>query len=138
MAKNLYVGNLPYSMNQSDLQSLFEAHGTVQSAQVIMDRDTGRSKGFGFVEMSNDSEAQAAIDGLNGKEIDGRPLTVNEARPREERKGPRSFGGGGGGGGYGGGGYGGGGGGGGYGGGRGGDRGGRGGFGGGGGGGRRY
>jgi RNA recognition motif-containing protein len=118
MGKKLYVGNLPYSVSDSDLQQMFEAHGTVQSAQVIMDRDTGRSKGFGFVEMGSDAEAQAAITAMNGNEIDGRALTVNEARPKE--------GGGGGGGGRGGrGGYGGGGG-------------GRGGYGGGGGGGRRY
>jgi RNA recognition motif-containing protein len=106
MGKKLYVGNLPYSMSDSDLQNLFEQHGTVQSAQVIMDRDTGRSKGFGFVEMDSDDQAQAAISALNGQEINGRPLTVNEARPREDRGG----GGGGGGRGYGGGGGGGGGG----------------------------
>jgi RNA recognition motif-containing protein len=97
MAKKLYVGNLSFNTTNGDLESLFEAHGTVQSAQVIVDRDSGRSKGFGFVEMANDQEAQAAIDALNGKEVDGRALTVNEARPREDR------GGGGGGGGYGGG-----------------------------------
>jgi RNA recognition motif-containing protein len=126
MGKKLYVGNLSYSISDSDLEQLFAAHGTVRSAQVIMDRDTGRSKGFGFVEMDNDQEAQAAITALNGKDISGRPLTVNEARPKEEgRRG------GGGGGGYGGGGRSGGGGGG-YGGGGGG------GYGGGGGGGRRY
>jgi RNA recognition motif-containing protein len=84
MGKKLYVGNLPYSVGDSDLQRLFEAHGSVVSAQVIMDRDTGRSKGFGFVEMGNDSEAQAAIADMNGKEIDGRSLTVNEARPKPE------------------------------------------------------
>lgn len=95
MAKNLYVGNLPYTISDSELQSLFEAHGSVQSAQIIIDRDTGRSKGFAFVEMGNDAEAQAAIAALNGKEVSGRALTVNEARPREERKGPRGFGGGG-------------------------------------------
>src|SRR6202030_3486869 len=106
MAKKLYVGNLPYSVGDSDLQAMFEAHGTVQSAQVIMDRDTGRSKGFGFVEMGSDQEAQAAIAAMNGKEVDGRALTVNEAKPREDRGGG---GGGGGGGGYGGGGGGGGG-----------------------------
>ena len=116
MGKKLYVGNLAYGVTDSDLQQLFEAHGTVQSAQVIMDRDTGRSKGFGFVEIGNDQEAQAAIQALNGHEIDGRALTVNEARPKPEG------GGGGGRGGYGGGGGGGG----------------RGGYGGGGGGGRRY
>ena len=97
MGKKLYVGNLAYSMSDGELQQLFEAHGTVTSAQIIMDRDTGRSKGFGFVEMGSDDEAQAAITALNGQEIQGRALTVNEARPREER------GGGGGGGGYGGG-----------------------------------
>jgi RNA recognition motif-containing protein len=83
MGKKLYVGNLSYEVTDSDLEQLFAAHGTVQSAQVIMDRDTGRSKGFGFVEMSNDQEAQAAIAALNGKESGGRSLTVNEARPRE-------------------------------------------------------
>ncbi len=99
MGKKLYVGNLAYSISDSDLQAMFEAHGAVQSAQVIMDRDTGRSKGFGFVEMGSDAEAQAAIAAMNGKEIEGRSLTVNEARPKE---------GGGGGGGRSGGGYGGG------------------------------
>jgi RNA recognition motif-containing protein len=103
MGKKLYVGNLTYGVTDSTLQQLFEAHGTVQSAQVIMDRDTGRSKGFGFVEMGSDQEAQAAIAALNGKEVDGRALTVNEARPKPE--GGRGGGGGGGGrGGYGGGG----------------------------------
>ena len=87
MAKKLYVGNLSYNTSDSDLQRMFGAFGTVQSAQVVSDRDTGRSKGFGFVEMGNDQEAQAAISGLNGKEVDGRALTVNEARPREERGG---------------------------------------------------
>jgi len=87
VAKKLYVGNLSYETTGSDLQKLFEGFGTVESAQVISDRDTGRSKGFGFVEMSNAQEAQAAIDGLNGKEIGGRSLTVNEARPREDRGG---------------------------------------------------
>jgi RNA recognition motif-containing protein len=112
MGKKLYVGNLPYSVSDSDLQQMFEAHGTVQSAQVIMDRDTGRSKGFGFVEMGSDAEAQAAITAMNGNEIDGRALTVNEARPKEGggggggRGGRGGYGGGGGGGrgGYGGGG----------------------------------
>ena len=85
MAKKLYVGNLSYETTDSDLQNLFEPHGTVQSAQVIMDRDAGRSKGFGFVEMNNDQQAQAAIQALNGQESNGRTLTVNEARPREER-----------------------------------------------------
>lgn len=125
MGKKLYVGNLSYGIRDSDLEDLFSAHGTVQSAQVIMDRDSGRSKGFGFVEMSNDEEAQAAISALNGREIEGRALTVNEARPREEGGGGGRRGGGGGGygggggrgGGYGGGGGGRGGGGGGYGGG---------------------
>ncbi|MBY0527898.1 MAG: RNA-binding protein [Gemmataceae bacterium] len=95
MGKKLYVGNLTYGMNDGDLQQLFNQHGTVSSAQVIMDRDTGRSKGFGFVEMGSDQEAQAAIAALNGKEVDGRTLTVNEARPKAE--GGRGGGGGGGG-----------------------------------------
>lgn len=103
MAKKLYVGNLPYSMTDSDLQRLFEPYGAVESAQVIVDRESGRSKGFGFVEMANAQEAQAAIDSLNGKDSSGRPLTVNEARPREDRGGPRGGGGGGGRGGFGGG-----------------------------------
>src|SRR5271155_4395313 len=102
MGKKLYVGNLSYDVDSSALEQLFAAHGTVQSAQVITDRDTGRSKGFGFVEMSSDAEAQAAIAAVNGQEHDGRALTVNEAKPKESR------GGGGGGGGYGGGGGGGG------------------------------
>ena len=107
MGRKLYVGNLPYRLRDSDLQDMFAEHGTVDSAQVIMDRDTGRSKGFGFVEMSSDQEAQAAISALNGRDLEGRSLTVNEARPREDR--PRGGGGGGGGrGGYGGGGGGGG------------------------------
>src|SRR5215471_18320217 len=96
MGKKLYVGNLSYDVDSSALEQLFAAHGTVESAQIITDRDTGRSKGFGFVEMSSDEEAQAAIAALNGQEHGGRALTVNEAKPREER--PR--GGGGGGGGY--------------------------------------
>jgi cold-inducible RNA-binding protein len=100
MGKKLYVGNLTYDMTSSMLESLFAAHGTVESAEVIQDRSTGRSKGFGFVEMSSDAEAQAAIPALNGQQQDGRALTVNEAKPRE----PRSGGGGGGRGGYGGGG----------------------------------
>ena len=83
MGKKLYVGNLPYTVTDSELQQMFEAHGSVTSAQVIMDRDTGRSKGFGFVEMGNDAEAQAAITALNGQQMGGRPLTVNEARPKE-------------------------------------------------------
>jgi RNA recognition motif-containing protein len=108
MGKRIYVGNLTYGMTDADLTQLFGAHGTVVSAQVVQDRDTGRSKGFGFVEMSSDQEAQAAIQTLNGKEHDGRSLTVNEAKPREERSGGGGrggYGGGGGGGrGYGGGG----------------------------------
>jgi cold-inducible RNA-binding protein len=99
MGKKLYVGNLSYEVDKAALTELLGAFGTVTSADVIMDRDTGRSKGFGFVEMSSDEEAQAAITGLSGKEHGGRALTVNEARPREQRTG----GGGGGGGGYGGG-----------------------------------
>jgi RNA recognition motif-containing protein len=83
MAKKLYVGNLTYNVSNNDLEGLFAPHGTVESAQVIMDRDTGRSKGFGFVEMGSAGEAQAAIAALNGKDHDGRPLTVNEAKPRE-------------------------------------------------------
>ncbi|MEG0920852.1 MAG: RNA-binding protein [Comamonas sp.] len=124
MGNKLYVGNLPYSFRDSDLESTFGAYGAVSSAKVMMERDTGRSKGFGFVEMGSDAEAQAAIEGVNGQAIGGRNLVVNEARPMEPRP-PRS------GGGFGGGGFGGGGG-------RGGDRGGfggggdRGGFGGGG------
>jgi len=113
MGKKLYVGNLGYGVTDSDLLKMFEPHGTVESAQVIMDRDTGRSKGFGFVEMKSDQEAQAAIAALNGQDAGGRALTVNEARPREDRGGGggrRSGGGGGGGGGGGRGGYGGGGG----------------------------
>jgi RNA recognition motif-containing protein len=111
MGKKLYVGNLAYGVTNSDLEQMFAAHGTVQSAQIIMDRDTGRSKGFGFVEMSSDAEAQAAIQALNGKESDGRALTVNEARPKTEGGGRGGsgggrggYGGGGGRGGYGGGG----------------------------------
>jgi RNA recognition motif-containing protein len=107
MGKKLYVGNLSYGTTDSDLEAMFGAHGTVQSAQVIMDRDTGRSKGFAFVEMGSDQEAQAAIKAMNGKEVDGRALTVNEARPKEDRGGGGrgGYGGGGGGrGGYGGGG----------------------------------
>src|SRR5712691_1356784 len=101
MGKKLYVGNLTYGVTDSTLAQLFGAHGTVQSAQVIMDRDTGRSKGFGFVEMGSDQEAQAAIAALNGKEVEGRSLTVNEARPKTEGGGGRGGGGGGGGGGVG-------------------------------------
>jgi RNA recognition motif-containing protein len=87
MGKKLYVGNLAYGVTDSVLEAMFAAHGTVQSAQVIMDRDTGRSKGFGFVEMSSDQEAQNAIQALNGHEHDRRSLTVNEAKPREDRGG---------------------------------------------------
>jgi RNA recognition motif-containing protein len=122
MGKKLYVGNLPYSVDSSELEQMFSAHGTVTSAQIITDRETGRSKGFGFVEMANDQEAEAAINAMNGQDQGGRPLTVNEAKPREDRGGGGrgGFGGGGGRGGYGGGGGRGG-----FGGGRGGDRGGR-------------
>jgi RNA recognition motif-containing protein len=113
LGTKLYVGNLAYSVDKSSLEELFGDFGTVTSAQVIMDRETGRSKGFGFVEMGSDQEAQAAISALNGKNVDGRNLTVNEARPQEPRTGGfggggggarRSPGGGGGGGGFGGGG----------------------------------
>jgi RNA recognition motif-containing protein len=100
MGKKLYVGNLSYGVTDSDLSKMFEPHGTVESAQIIMDRDTGRSKGFGFVEMKTDQEAQAAIAALNGQDSGGRTLTVNEARPKTE--GGRGGGGGGGGGGRGG------------------------------------
>jgi RNA recognition motif-containing protein len=89
VAKKLYVGNLPYGVSNGDLEQMFQVHGQVQSAQVIVDRDTGRSKGFGFVEMANDQEAQAAITAMNGKESGGRALTVNEAKPREDRGGGR-------------------------------------------------
>src|SRR5215472_2590053 len=106
MGKKIYVGNLAYGISSSDLQQMFEPYGTVESAQVIMDRDTGRSKGFGFVEMGSDQEAQAAIAAMSGKEVEGRALTVNEAKPREDRGGGGrgGYGGGGGRGGYGGGG----------------------------------
>ncbi|MBM3971378.1 MAG: RNA-binding protein [Planctomycetes bacterium] len=107
MGKKLYVGNLSYEVTSSDLETLFGQFGTVQSAQVIQDRDTGRSKGFGFVEMGDENSANEAIRGLHEKEHSGRPLTVNEARPREERGGGGGrggYGGGGGRGGYGGGG----------------------------------
>jgi hypothetical protein len=133
MGNKLYVGNLPYSVRDSDLEQAFSQFGAVTSAKVMMERDTGRSKGFGFVEMGSDAEAQAAINGMNGQPLGGRSVVVNEARPMESRPRSGGYGGGGGGGGYGGGGgggYGGGGGGGGYG-------GGGGGYGGGGGGGRR-
>jgi RNA recognition motif-containing protein len=102
MGSKLYVGNLSYNTTATELEQMCSSHGTVQSAEVINDRDTGRSKGFGFVQMGSDEEAQAAITALNGKEVDGRALTVNEAKPREDR--PRKSGG------FGGGGYGGGGG----------------------------
>ena len=108
MGNKLYVGNLAYSIRDEDLQQAFAQYGTVTSAKVMMDRDTGRSKGFGFVEMATDAEAQAGINGMNGQALEGRAVVVNEARPREER--PGGFGGagggrsGGGGGGYGGGG----------------------------------
>jgi RNA recognition motif-containing protein len=106
VAKKLYVGNLTYNINESELEAMFSAFGSVQSAQIIVDRDTNRSKGFGFVEMGSEAEAQAAIKGLDGQDHEGRRLTVNEARPREPRPGGGGFGGrsGGGGGGYGGGG----------------------------------
>jgi RNA recognition motif-containing protein len=111
MGRKLYVGNLTYAVTDSTLEQMFAPHGTVESAQVIMDRDTARSKGFGFVEMKTDQEAQAAIAAMNGKDVDGRSLTVNEAKPREDRGGGRGgsgggrggYGGGGGRGGYGGG-----------------------------------
>jgi RNA recognition motif-containing protein len=108
VGNKLYVGNLAYSVRDDSLQQAFAAFGTVNSAKVMMDRDTGRSKGFGFVEMGSDAEAQAAINGMNGQSLEGRNVVVNEARPREER--PGGYGGGGGGsrGGYGGGGGGGG------------------------------
>jgi cold-inducible RNA-binding protein len=94
LSKKLYVGNLTYNVNETDLEALFTPFGTVQSAQIIVDRDTNRSKGFAFVEMVNDSEAQAAIEGLNGRDYDGRNLTVNEAKPREPRSGGGGYGGG--------------------------------------------
>jgi RNA recognition motif-containing protein len=114
MAKNIYVGNLVWDATQDDLYNLFQEHGKVTRAQVIMDRETGRSRGFGFVEMENDSEADRAVNALNGADFKGRPLTVNEAKPREDRGGggggggrgfggPRGGGGGGGRGGFGGG-----------------------------------
>ncbi|MCL4220089.1 MAG: RNA-binding protein [Phycisphaerales bacterium] len=96
----LYVGNLPYSVNDEELRQMFEPHGNVASASVVIDRETGRSRGFGFVEMNDDNQARAAIEAMHGQEMNGRNLTVNEARP----KAPRSGGFGGGGGGYGGGG----------------------------------
>ena len=102
MGNKLYVGNLPYTVRDEDLQQSFGQFGSVTSAKVMMERDTGRSKGFGFVEMGSDAEAQAAIGGMNGQSLGGRSITVNEARPMEARP-PRSGGFGGGGGGYGGG-----------------------------------
>ena len=108
VGKKLYVGNLTFQISSADLEQLFSEFGTVESAQVIQDRDTGRSKGFGFVEMGTEAEAQAAIQGLNDQEVSGRRLTVNEAKPREPRGGGGGYGGGGrgrgggGGGGYGG------------------------------------
>ena len=93
MGNKVYVGNLSYGTTDGDLQGLFGPHGTVQSARVITDRDTGRSKGFGFVEMDSGEQAQAAITALNGQEVNGRALTVNEARPREERNGRGGVGG---------------------------------------------
>ncbi|HSG28989.1 MAG TPA: RNA-binding protein, partial [Candidatus Krumholzibacterium sp.] len=95
MAKNIYVGNLPFSTSDDDLNQLFSPFGTVSSARIIKDKFTDRSRGFGFVEMENDEEALKAIEAINGKDVDGRPLKVSEARPREDRRG------GGGGGGYG-------------------------------------
>jgi len=97
VAKKLYVGNLPHATDENELSELFSQFGTVVSAQIIVDKETNRSRGFGFIEMESDDAAQAAISALNGQEFGGRPLTVNEARPREER----SAGGGGGRGGYG-------------------------------------
>ncbi len=102
MGRKLYCGNLSFRVDSSSLEELFSQYGQVQSAQVVMDRDTGRSKGFGFVEMGSDSEAQAAIDGLHEFEFEGRNLTVNEARPKEDRGGGGGYRGGGGGGGRGG------------------------------------
>ncbi|MFO0803376.1 MAG: RNA-binding protein [Gemmataceae bacterium] len=98
MSNKLYVGNLSFGVTQGQLQDMFSPYGTVQSAQLISDRDTGRSKGFGFVEMSTDKEAESAINGMNGQMVDGRALTVNEAKPKEAR--PRTGGYGGGGGSY--------------------------------------
>jgi RNA recognition motif-containing protein len=98
LGKKLYIGNLGYNVDKSGLEQMFAAHGTVVSAQVITDRETGRSKGFGFVEMGSDQEAQAAIAAFSGKSVGGRALTVNEARPQESRSGGGGFGGGGGGG----------------------------------------
>lgn len=97
MGKKLYVGNLNYNVDGAQLEEMFSKYGTVRSAEVIQDRDTGRSKGFGFVEMGDDNAAREAIEGLNGHEQDGRSLTVNEARPKESRGGGGGYGGGGGG-----------------------------------------
>lgn len=94
MAKKLYVGNLTYEVTDAGLQQLFAEFGSVRSAQVVMDRDTGRSKGFGFVEFGNDQDADNAISALHGKDFNGRTLTVNEARPKEARSGGKGFGGG--------------------------------------------
>ncbi len=96
MGKKLYIGNLSYDVSSSDLEAMLAPHGTVQSAEVIMDRSTGQSKGFGFVEMNSDSEAQAAISALDGQEHGGRSIKVNEAKPREPRSGGGGYGGGGG------------------------------------------
>ena len=96
MGRKLYVGNLGYGVSTSDLEQMFSPHGTVESAQVIEDRSTGQSKGFGFVEMGSDAEAQAAITALNGQDHGGRALTVNEAKPRAPRSGGGGYGGGGG------------------------------------------
>ncbi|MCC2676186.1 MAG: RNA-binding protein [Ramlibacter sp.] len=104
MGNKLYVGNLPYQVRDSDLEQAFSQFGQVTSAKVMMERETGRSKGFGFVEMGSDAEAQAAIEGMNGQSMGGRSVVVNEARPMENRPRTGGFGGGGGGGGYGGGG----------------------------------
>jgi RNA recognition motif-containing protein len=95
VGKKLYVGNLTYQISNADLEQMFSEFGTVESAQVIQDRDTGRSKGFGFVEMGSPAEAQAAIQGLHDQEVNGRRLTVNEAKPREPRSGGGGYGGGG-------------------------------------------
>ena len=102
MGRKLYVGNLPYSATEEELTTKFAEFGQVESTKIISDRDTGRSKGFGFIEMGSDSEAQAAIDKLNGMDYEGRPMKVNEAKPQEKRSGGGGGGGGGGRGGYGG------------------------------------
>lgn len=94
MGRKLYVGNLPYSATEQDLAEKFGACGTVESAKLITDRDTGRSKGFGFIEMASDAEAQAAIESLDGTDYDGRPMKVNEARPQQKRSGGGGYGGG--------------------------------------------